>query len=128
MGVVAPIAATGVVVPVAIGLVGGDRPAAAAAGRGRARHRRGGARERARSSAACEAGQARGGARSLLLALGAAVGFGLVLWLLAKGGHYSVTMTLVTQRSASLVDRRGAGPDDPQHRRADPARRPAAGA
>ena len=33
---------------------------------------------------------------------GLAVGFGLVLWLLAKGAHYSVAMTLLTQRVASV--------------------------
>ena len=55
-----------------------------------------------------ETGQARGGARSLCSRCCAAVGFGLVLWLLAKGGRYSVTMTLLTQRSASLVVGRGA--------------------
>jgi uncharacterized membrane protein len=102
MGVVAPITATGVIVPVAIGLVGGDRPGPvqlvgvvlAIAGVVLAS---------GPEIRDVETGQARGGARSLLLALGAAVGFGLVLWLLSEGGHYSVTMTLVTQRSASLV-------------------------
>jgi drug/metabolite transporter (DMT)-like permease len=101
MGVVAPIAATGVVVPVAIGLAGGDRPHAiqlvgvvlAIAGVVLAS---------GPEIRGVETGRARGGARSLLLALFAAVGFGLVLWLLAKGGHYSVPMTLVTQRTASL--------------------------
>ncbi len=102
MGVVAPIAATGVVVPVAFGLIGGDRPrtlqllgvllAIAGVVLASGPEIRG-----------VETGAARGGSRSLVLALFAAVGFGLVLWLLAKGGHYSVTMTLVTQRSASLV-------------------------
>jgi drug/metabolite transporter (DMT)-like permease len=102
MGVVAPVAATGVIVPVVIGLAGGERPsglqlcgiALAVAGvvlasgpeiRGVEQH------------------QARGGVRALALALVAAVGFGLVLWLLAKGGEYSVSMTLAVQRTSSLV-------------------------
>ncbi len=102
MGVVAPVAATGVVVPVAIGLASGDRPSLlqlcgvglAVAGvvlasgpeiRGVEEH------------------EARGGARSLGLALLAALGFGLVLWMLTRGGQYSVTMTLLTQRGASLA-------------------------
>jgi drug/metabolite transporter (DMT)-like permease len=102
MGVVAPIAATGVVVPVVIGLLTGDRPhvlqlagivlAVAGVVLASGPEIRG-----------VETGEARGGARSLLLAAGAAVGFGLVLWMLARGGHYSVTMTLLTQRSTSLV-------------------------
>jgi drug/metabolite transporter (DMT)-like permease len=102
MGVVAPIAATGVIVPVVFGLVGGDRPRAlqlvgviaAIAGVVLAS---------GPEIRGVETGQARGGTRALLLALFAAVGFGLVLWFLAKGGRYSVTMTLLTQRSASLV-------------------------
>ena len=102
MGVVAPIAATGVVVPIFLGLLGGDRPhvlqlvgiLAAVAGVVLAS---------GPELRGVETGQARGGARSLGLALFAAVGFGLVLWFLAKGGRYSVTMTLLTQRSASLV-------------------------
>lgn len=105
MGVVAPIAATGVIVPVAIGLGGGERPSPlqllgvllAIAGvvlasgpevRG-ARDGAGGARGTA--------------ARSLVLALGAAVGFGMVLWMLTRGAKYSVAMTLLTQRCASVT-------------------------
>jgi drug/metabolite transporter (DMT)-like permease len=102
MGVVAPIAATGVVVPVAIGFAKGDRPAAfqvfgvllAVAGVVLAS---------GPELRGVEQGQARGGARALGLALVAALGFGLVLWLLAEGGRYSVTMTLLCQRTASLV-------------------------
>ena len=101
MGVVAPIAATGAVVPVAIGLGQGERPAAvqllgvvlAVAGVVLASGPEiRGARE----------GTAPGGARALGLALLSALGFGLVLWLIAKGAHYSVTMTLLTQRCASV--------------------------
>ena len=99
MGVVAPVAATGVVVPVALGLVTGDRPAwiqlggvvLAVAGV-----------VLASGPEIRGADVALGGVRSLVLALFAAAGFGLVLWLLAKGGHFSVPMTLLTQRTASL--------------------------
>ena len=101
MGVVAPIAATGVVVPVVIGLGQGERPAsvqmvgvvAAVAGVVLASGPEvRGARE----------GSVRGGSRALLLAAASAAGFGLVLWLIAKGAHYSVAMTLLTQRCASV--------------------------
>jgi drug/metabolite transporter (DMT)-like permease len=99
MGVVAPVAATGVVVPVALGLATGDRPAwiqlggvvLAVAGV-----------VLASGPEIRGADVALGGVRSLVLALFAAAGFGLVLWLLAKGGHFSVPMTLLTQRTASL--------------------------
>jgi drug/metabolite transporter (DMT)-like permease len=102
MGVVAPIAATGVIVPVAFGLIGGDRPHALQLA-GVALAISGVVLASGPELRGVETGQARGGARSLALAAGAAVGFGLVLWFLAKGGHYSVTMTLLTQRTASLV-------------------------
>ena len=101
MGVVAPVAATGVVVPVAIGLATGDRPAWLQLG-GVALAVSGVVLASGPEIHGVEVGQARGGLRSLLLALSAAVGFGLVLWLLAKGGHYSVAMTVLTQRTASL--------------------------
>jgi drug/metabolite transporter (DMT)-like permease len=101
MGVVAPIAATGVVVPVAIGLGQGERPAAvqlvgvmlAVSGVVLAS----GPEIRGAGE-----GTARGGSRALVLALASALGFGLVLWLIAKGAHYSVAMTLLTQRCASV--------------------------
>lgn len=101
MGVVAPIAATGVVVPVAIGLSQGERPtpvqligvALAVAGVVAA------SGPEVRSAGE---GTARGGGRALALALASALGFGLVLWLIAKGAHYSVAMTLLTQRGASV--------------------------
>jgi drug/metabolite transporter (DMT)-like permease len=100
MGVVAPIAATGAVVPVVIGIAQGDRPAPqqmagvvlAIAGIVLASGPElRGARE---GNAA--------GVRSLTLAGLSAVGFGLVLWMLSKGAHYSVAMTLLTQRCASV--------------------------
>ena len=105
MGVVAPIAATGVIVPVAIGLGGGERPSPlqlvgvllAIAGVVLASGPEvRGARE--------GAGGARGAAaRSLILALASAVGFGTVLWMLTRGARYSVAMTLLTQRCASVT-------------------------
>jgi len=102
MGVVAPIAATGVVVPVAIGLGQGERPAtvqllgivAAVAGVVLAS---------GPEVSGAGAGTARGGSRVLVLALASASGFGLVLWLIAKGAHYSVAMTLLSQRCASVT-------------------------
>jgi drug/metabolite transporter (DMT)-like permease len=101
MGVVAPIAATGVVVPVAIGLGTGERPTwvqllgvlLAVSGVVLAS---GPELRRAAD------GTSRGGARSLVLACSSAVGFGLVLWLIARGAHYSVAMTLLSQRCASV--------------------------
>jgi drug/metabolite transporter (DMT)-like permease len=102
MGVVAPVAATGVVVPVAIGLVKGDRPMAFQVA-GVALAVAGVVLASGPELRGVEQGEARGGARALGLALVSAVGFGLVLWLLAEGGRYSVTMTLLCQRTASLV-------------------------
>jgi drug/metabolite transporter (DMT)-like permease len=102
MGIVAPIAATGVIVPVALGLVAGERPSllqglgivVAVAG--------------IILASGPEFGASRAGSRArqvLVLAALAAVGFGLVLWLVAKGSHYSVPMTLLSQRMGSV----GAG-------------------
>jgi drug/metabolite transporter (DMT)-like permease len=104
MGVVAPIAAAGVVVPVLIGLLSGDRPsvlqyvgiALAVVGvilaSGPELRPTGGA-------AAPTAAQA----RAVVLALGAAVGFGFVLWFVARAGRTSVPMTIVTQRGVSTT-------------------------
>jgi uncharacterized membrane protein len=102
MGVVAPIAATGVVVPVGIGLVQGERPsiwqllgiAIAIVGVVLAS----GPEVRA-----VEHHEARGGWPALILASIAAAGFGLVLWLVAEGAESSVTMTLLTQRATSVT-------------------------
>jgi drug/metabolite transporter (DMT)-like permease len=102
MGVVAPVAATGVVVPVAIGFVRGDRPAAfQVLGVGLAIA--GVVLASGPELRGVEQGAARGGARALGLALVAAVGFGLVLWFLAEGGRYSVTMTVLCTRVVSLL-------------------------
>lgn len=110
MGVVAPVAALSVVVPVIVGVAEGDRPGplqiaglvVASAGAVLA----GGPEIRAGAS----------GARSLVLAGVAAVGFGAVIVLVAKGSETSVPMTLLAMRvvSAGLVaavalTRRSAG-------------------
>lgn len=97
MGVVAPIAATGVVVPVAFGLARGERPgalqlvgiAAACAGVVLASGQQRGA-------------QRRGGWRPIGLALVAAAGFGGVSVLLALGARTSVLMTLVGMRATTV--------------------------
>jgi drug/metabolite transporter (DMT)-like permease len=100
MGVVAPIAALGVVVPVAVGLAQGNRPSPAqdvgilvavvgvmlASG---PELRRG---ESSRSAA-----------RPLWLAACAALGFGIVFVALAHGARSSTVMTLLVMRAASLV-------------------------
>jgi len=101
MGVVAPIAASGVIVPVFIGLAQGESPSALqlvgivfavvgiilASGP---------------ELRAVEGGDAKGGKRSLILAGLSAVGFGLVLWFIGQAAAYSVPMTLLTQRTTSV--------------------------
>jgi len=96
MGVVSPIAALGVVVPVAVGLVRGERPAAlqlvgivlAVIG--------------VVLASGPELG-GRAGARPLILASVAAVGFGLALLFIAEGARTSTVMTLVTMRVTSVL-------------------------
>lgn len=98
MGVVAPIAALGVVVPVAAGLLGGESPSAlqllgivvVVVGV-------------VLASGPELRGDGRGGAAPLVLALVAAVGFGAVLVLIARGAEHSVVMTLLTMRLTSVV-------------------------
>lgn len=102
MGVVSPIAATGIVVPVVWGLVDGEQPSlwqyagivvgfigvVLASGPDVPRDNE-------------QAHQAH--VRSIVLALVAAVGFGGALVCLNGGGTYSVGMTLVVQRSTSVL-------------------------
>lgn len=102
MGVVAPVAALGVVVPVGAGLVGGESPSAV---------------QLAGIAVAIVgvvlasgpelSGEGRGGALPLLLAGVAALGFGAVFVLIAEGtesGSFgSVVMTLLTMRLVSVV-------------------------
>jgi uncharacterized membrane protein len=96
MGVVAPIAALGVAVPVVVGLARGESPsvvqlvgiAVAVLGV-------------VLASGPELSGRGEGGAVALLLAVGSAIGFGTVLLLVAtasKGASGSVVMTLLTMR------------------------------
>jgi drug/metabolite transporter (DMT)-like permease len=102
MGVVAPIAASGVVVPVVIGLVQGDSPSGLQLA-GIAFAVVGIVLASGPELRAVEGGVATGGKRSLVLAATSAVGFGLVLWLIGKAAAYSVPMTLLTQRTTSVT-------------------------
>jgi drug/metabolite transporter (DMT)-like permease len=101
MGVVSPIAALGVVVPVLAGLGRGERPAAlqlvgivvAIAG------------------VVLASGpelSGRAGARPVLLAAVAAVGFGVALLAIAEGSSHSTLMTLVSMRVTSVTLLTGA--------------------
>jgi drug/metabolite transporter (DMT)-like permease len=96
MGVVSPIAALGVVVPVLVGLARGERPATL----------------QLVGIAIAVVGvvlasgpelSGRAGATPLLLALVAAVGFGLALLFIAEGSRSSTLMTLVTMRLTSVT-------------------------
>jgi drug/metabolite transporter (DMT)-like permease len=100
MGVVAPVAALGVAVPVVVGLARGESPSVlqllgiviAVVGV-------------VLASGPELSGRGAGGGLALLLAGGAAVGFGLVLLLVAKaseGDSGSVVMTLLTMRVTSV--------------------------
>lgn len=101
MGVVAPIAALGVVVPVGAGLLDGEEPSAgqlvgivlAVAG--------------VVLASGPELRGEGGGGRPLVLALVAAVGFGVVFVLLAEGGEDAgtarVVLVLLAMRSTSVV-------------------------
>jgi drug/metabolite transporter (DMT)-like permease len=96
MGVVSPIAALGVVVPVVVGLARGERPAAL----------------QLVGIAVAIVGvvlasgpelQGRAGGRPLVLAAVAALGFGLALLFIAEGSQSSTIMTLVTMRATSVT-------------------------
>jgi drug/metabolite transporter (DMT)-like permease len=101
MGVVAPVAALGVAVPVVVGIAQGDRPTLwqglglvlAIGGVVLA------------SGPELHAGRmaGRSGARPLALAAVAAVGFGTVIVCVSHGARTSTTMTLVVMRAASVV-------------------------
>lgn len=96
VGVVSPIAALGVLVPLVVGLVRGEAPAAlqlagialAVVGI-------------VLASGPELSGDA--GRRPLLLALVAAVGFGVALLFIAYGSRSSAVMTLVTMRASSVL-------------------------
>jgi drug/metabolite transporter (DMT)-like permease len=101
MGVVAPIAALGVAVPVVVGIGQGDRPNALQAagvvvailGVVLASGPELRSAEKSRAMAA----------RPLLLAVAAAIGFGFVFVAIDHGARTSTVMTLVVLRSACLV-------------------------
>ncbi|MFP5320620.1 MAG: EamA family transporter [Acidimicrobiia bacterium] len=102
MGVVAPIAALGVVVPVVAGLAAGEEPSGVqAAGIVVA------VVGVVLASGPELRGAGRGGTRPLVLALGAALGFGVVFVLLAEGseaaGTAEVVLVLLAMRATSVV-------------------------
>jgi drug/metabolite transporter (DMT)-like permease len=106
MGIVAPIAGTGAIVPVVVGLASGESPsplqvagiAAAVAGV-------------ALASGPELSGRGGGGSRPLVLALVAAIGFGVVFVLIDKAASHNVVMTLLVMRvtSVSIVAVLGIG-------------------
>ena len=96
MGVVAPIAALGVVLPVVVGLVQGDRPSAMQAA---------GVVVAVVGVVLASGPEVRGGAgrRPLLLAAVAAAGFGAVIVFVARGARSDTVMTLLVMRAASVT-------------------------
>lgn len=96
MGVVSPIAALGVVVPVLVGLARGERPGTLQVA----------GIVVAIAGVVLASGpelSGRAGARPLLLAGLAAVGFGFALLAIAEGSRSSTLMTLVTMRATSVT-------------------------
>ena len=96
MGVVAAISALGLLVPVLVGLVRGDRPSALAAV----------GMVVAATGAVCASGpelRSGVGRRPLALALVAALCFGLVQVALAEGSKHSVPMTLLVMRGTTVT-------------------------
>ncbi len=95
MGVVAPVAALGAVVPLLAGLVDGEAPSALQLV---------GVAVALAGVVLASGPELKGGAgvRPLLLALVAALGFGLVLPLVARGSESSTLMTLLTMRLTSV--------------------------
>lgn len=101
MGVIAPIAALGVIVPVVVGLGQGDRPNALQ-GVGIAVAVVGVVLASGPELRGAE-GSRREAAMPLVLACVAAVGFGLVFVALEHGARTSTAMTLVVMRSTSVL-------------------------
>jgi len=98
MGVVAPIAALGVIIPVIIGMFSGVMPSALCiAGIVIAI---GGVVTTARPADSSTRSERR--AQSILLAVGAAVGFGLLQYAISGGARYSTIMTMVVMRCTSI--------------------------
>jgi drug/metabolite transporter (DMT)-like permease len=110
MGVVAPIAALGAIVPITGGLLAGEEPSSLAAA-GIALAPAGGVA----ASGPEFRGQA--GARPVVLAVVSAVAFGLVMWFIARGAETDPFMTVWGMRlttatlicTAALVTRRTGG-------------------
>jgi drug/metabolite transporter (DMT)-like permease len=96
MGVVAPIAALGVVVPVGAGLLAGERPSAVQLA---------GAVLGVLGGVLASGPELRSGAsrRPVALAVVAGVSFGLVLLFLARGSEESPLLTLVGMRATSVT-------------------------
>ncbi len=100
MGIIAPIAAMGVVVPVAVGLAGGDRPSALQVA---------GIAVAIVGIVLASGPELRrdvdglSAARPLWLAGLAAVGFGVVFVALAHGAKHNTLMTLVVMRAVAIV-------------------------
>jgi len=98
MGVVAPLAALGVIVPVVIGLFSGTMPSVVAlVGIVVAI---GGVVVTARGNTSTARSPGHG--RSIVLALGSAVGFGLLQYAISGGSQYSTVMTMVMMRVTSV--------------------------
>ena len=100
MGVVAPVAATGVVVPLVVGLVQGGAPSAVAVA-GLVLAMLATIAVSASGSPAGEAGQP--SRQPVVLALVAGFGFGFVTVGIGEGAHSSVLMTLLVMRSTSSL-------------------------
>lgn len=96
MGVVAPIAGLGVVVPVALGVAAGERPSALAWA---------GMTVAVLGVVLASGPEIAGGlsARPVVLAVVAAVGFGLTLYVLDRGARVSTLMTLWGMRVTSVT-------------------------
>ena len=121
MSIVAPIASTGVALPVIVGLIGGDRPGAAALGRPGARGRRHRARlARGRRGRGATPRQQR---LSIVLAIVAGLGFGSYFVLAEIGSSGDVGWALLLSRTVGVSDHRG---DRDRRRCAAAARDPAA--
>lgn len=110
MSVVAPVAASGVAVPVLAGLAGGERPSAIALA---------GIAVTATGIVLASGPELRGGygsRRSILLAGVAALGFGGVLVFLDRGSEIDVFSTLLAGRFVATVLPALAGPERPATR------------
>jgi drug/metabolite transporter (DMT)-like permease len=96
MGVVSPIAALGAVVPLAVGVLAGESPSALAVS---------GIALALAGAVAASGPELRGGAgaRPVLLAALAGVGFGVALTLIARGSRVDAVMTLAGMRLTSVL-------------------------